>query len=128
MYRKGLSKDPRNLDAKTGLALIDLKQNHLREAAKEAQAILVKAPDSSDALLIAGLVAWREARLADAEKIFTKGVGIDDRRSDFHAFLGRIAEAQGHPQDALRQYDRALELDPHDTLIADRRDHLKDSQ
>jgi tetratricopeptide (TPR) repeat protein len=121
-------KDPANLDAQTGLALIELKQNHLHEAAEAVRPILLKAPNSTDALLIAGIVAWRQTRFADAEKIFLKGVEIDDHRADFHAFLGRIAEAERRPQDALRQYERALLLDPHDSDIADRRDHLRDPQ
>ena len=128
LYRRALLKDPGNLDAETGLALIELKQNNLHGAGEAVRPILLKAPNSTDALLIAGIVAWRQTRYADAEKIFLKGVEIDDHRADFHAFLGRIAEAERRPQDALRQYERALVLDPHDSEIADRRDHLRDPQ
>jgi tetratricopeptide (TPR) repeat protein len=125
LYRQCLSKDPRKMDARTGLALIALKQNHLDEAGKDADGVLHVAPDNTDALLIAGIVAWREGKLQDAEQIFLKGVGLDDKRADFHAFLGRIAEAERRPQQALRQYDKVLELDPNDTETAERRDRLQ---
>jgi|GEM_PF-2083121 len=126
LYHQCLLKDPGNLDAKTGLALVELKQNHLQQADEQVLAVLHKFPDNTDALLVAGIVAWRQAKLDEAQKIFSKGVEVDEHRADFHAFLGRIAEAQKRPQDALRQYERALVLDPNDVDITDRRDRLKD--
>ena len=113
------------MDAETGLALLDLRQNHLHAADEEARSILKKAPDQTDALLVCGIVAWRESRLPDAEGAFVRGAALDDRRADFHAFLGRIAEAERRPQEALEQYDRAVALDPSDVEIVDRRDRLQ---
>ena len=128
LYRQGLRDEPGNLDAQSGLALIELQQNHLPEAQHAAQAILQKVPDDTDALLITGIVAWRQSKLTEAEQIFSKGTGLDDKRADFHAFLGRIAEAQRRPQEALQQYEKALALDPNDSEIADRRDRLRDTR
>jgi len=128
LYRRVLLKDPGNLDARNGLALNELKQDHLREADQAVKSILEKAPDNTDALLIEGIVAWRQARLPDAEKIFLKGTALDDRRPDFHAFLGRIAEAERRPQDALREYEKALVLDPGDADIAERRSRLQEAR
>ena len=125
LYRQVLQKDPANLDAQTGLALVELNQNHLTEARRRALAILQNAPGDTDALLITGIVAWRQARLAEAKQIFFTGVALDSHRADFHAFLGRIAEAQGRQQEALEEYDRSLVLDPKDGELADRRDRLK---
>jgi tetratricopeptide (TPR) repeat protein len=125
LYRQSLSIDPRNMDARTGLALIQLKLNHLDEADKAANDVLRTAPDNTDALLIAGIVAWRKGNLHDAEQVFLKGVGLDSQREDFHAFLGRIAEAERQPQLALRHYDKALALDPNDADVAERRDRLQ---
>jgi Tfp pilus assembly protein PilF len=110
------------------MALLELKQNHLHEADTEAAAILHKAPENTDALLISGLVAWRQSRLADAQRIFSRGAALDDRRADFHAFLGRIAEAQRRPQDALEQYEKALTLEPGDADVADRAARLRDAK
>jgi tetratricopeptide (TPR) repeat protein len=126
VYHECVQKDPANLDAQAGLALVELKQNHLHEADQSALAILHKSPDNADALLITGIVAWRQARLSDAERIFSRGVELDDHRPDFHAFLGRIAEAQRNPQLALQQYEKALALDPGDSELADRRDRLRE--
>jgi len=125
LYRRCLSKDANNMDARTGLALIALKQNHLNEADAGARSVLHAMPSNTDALLIQGIVAWRQGKLDDAERIFLKGVGLDDQRSDFHAFLGRIAEAEQRPEQALQQYDKVLSLDPNNTDIAERRDHLQ---
>jgi tetratricopeptide (TPR) repeat protein len=128
LYRQALLKDAGCLDAQTGLALIELKQNHLPEADDAVRSILRRAPDNTDALLIAGIVAWRQARLPDAEKIFLKGVGLDDHRADFHAFLGRIEEAERRPQEALSQYERSLVLAPGEAEIVERRDRLRNAR
>ncbi len=128
LYRRALLKDPKNFDAQNGLALIELKQDHLNQADRAVANILQKAPDNTDALLIAGIVAWRQSRLPDAERIFLRGVGLDDQRADFHAFLGRIAEAERRPEEALRQYGRALALDPNESDIVERRDRLQETR
>lgn len=125
LYRQCLAKDPRNMDARNGLALIALKQNRLSEANDSANTVLRNSPDNTDALLIAGIVAWRQGRLQDAERIFLRGVALDDQRADFHAFLGRIAEAERRNDQAVRQYDKVLMLDPNDSEIAQRRDRLQ---
>lgn len=128
LYRKCLAKDPRNGDAQSGLALLELRQNHLPEAENAAKKILDTSPQNTDALLVVGISEWRQGKLADAERIFLRGEVVDDRRADFHAFLGRIAEAQHRQQDALRQYERALQLDPNDSDIQQRHDRLQQSQ
>ena len=97
-------------------------------AERAALAVLHQSPNQTDALLIAGIVAWRQTRLPDAERIFLRGAALDDQRADFHAFLGRIAEAERHPQQALEQYDKALALDPSDSEIVDRRDRLQQAR
>ena len=125
LYHQCLVKNPKNMDARTGLALIALRQNRLSAAAEGANEVLHVAPDNTDALLIVGIVSWRQGDLQAAERIFSKGVGLDDKRPDFHAFLGRIAEAEQHPQEALRQYDKALAIDPNDSEITERRDRLQ---
>lgn len=125
LYRQCMQKDAENLDARTGMALIELKQNHLHEADQLSLGILHRAPGNTDALLITGIVAWRQARLNDAEEIFSKGTSLDNHRADFHAFLGRIAEAQRRPELALQEYEKALALDPADGDVADRRDRLR---
>lgn len=125
LYRLCLAKDPKNMDARTGLAFIALKQNRLRDASDGAGAVLRENPGNPDALLIAGIVAWHEHRLEDAERFFLRGIALDDQRTDFHAFLGRIAEAQGRPEQALQQYDEVLALDPNNAEIAQRRDRLQ---
>lgn len=128
LYQQVIAHDAKNLDARTGLALLELKQNRLREAEATALGVLHQAPNETDALLIAGIVAWRESRLPEAERMFLRGAALDEQRPDFHAFLGRIAEAERRPQDALAQYDKALALDPSDADIAGRRDRLQQAR
>jgi tetratricopeptide (TPR) repeat protein len=125
IYRQCLAKDPNNMDARNGLALVALKQNRLKEAADAANTVLRDNSANTDALLITGIVAWREHKLDDAERIFRRGLTLDDQRADFHAFLGRIEESKGRPADALAQYDKVLALDPNDSEISERRDRLQ---
>ncbi|MGH9679264.1 MAG: tetratricopeptide repeat protein [Candidatus Acidiferrales bacterium] len=57
-------------------------------------------------------LAWRD--MPRAEHAFRRALQLDTFDSDAHFGLGKVLESTGHPADALREYDKGLEMDPSD--------------
>lgn len=75
-------------------------------------------------IILAGVVAYmlgaiesriRERRmLEDDAARFLQAIEFDEKNAAAHAFLARVYRKQGKLQDAVGEYERAVELDPHD--------------
>ncbi len=51
-----------------------------------------------------------------AEQAFRHALGLDPFDSHAHIGLGEVLESEGHPEDALHEYETGLETDPLDQL------------
>ncbi len=124
LYGQGLKKFPDNPDVLIGLARIQLRQDHVADASKAAKQVLLRSPQNSDALLVAGIAAWRQSQLEEAKQYLQRGAALHNKDSEFHSFLGRIAEAEQHPKEALEEYTEALSINPNAEGIAELRKRL----
>lgn len=86
--------------------------------------MLAVAPDNVDALLLGGIVQRSAGNYAEAKRLLERGVARSPGYADFYVVLGGIAEAEGRVADALRYYDKALELRPESHDVAARRARL----
>ncbi len=73
-------------------------------------------PDSPYLLVLAGWIALVEGNLDEAEASFRKALSVEAlqswQRAEVHLGLGRILMKQGFPDQAVVEFDRALDADP----------------
>jgi predicted O-linked N-acetylglucosamine transferase (SPINDLY family) len=89
-----------------------LKAGDLAAAQRLCEAALAQAPQSADALQLAGAVAGRRGDLAAAERLFARAAAADPRAPSAWFNRGNALRALGRPGEALDCYDRALALKP----------------
>ncbi len=83
---------------------------------KEAEISLSKASekssDSSFALTTLGIVHYRQERLADAEKVLRRSIGINSQDFTAHNYLGIVLAASGKPKAGEGEILKAIEINP----------------
>jgi tetratricopeptide (TPR) repeat protein len=111
MYERGLAIGPNN-DIAIGLARLDLRAGRPADALGRVEPVLIRRPNDTDALLIAGLAALRVNNLAKAETWLKLGLERQPRSVDFHLGLGMLAEKRGSLPESADWFERALHLKP----------------
>lgn len=124
LYDKGLKLAPNYEDLRLGLARMWLRQDKVTQARDAVLAVLAKSPDKVDALLTAGMAYYRLNDYPEARKYLAHGVRLSENYADFHRVLALVAEAEKDNAEAVRQYNRVIELDPSDAHARARRDSL----
>lgn len=125
LYEHGISIAPNYPDLRLGLARINLSRGNVAAAKEGAGIVLAKSPGNTDALLVLGWAYSQEGDLPHARMILEKGVKLADTSSPLHLALARIAEREKNVTEAIKHYQRALELDPGNRDIAARLGALK---
>jgi tetratricopeptide (TPR) repeat protein len=95
-YRKGLSFAPNDPDLVLGMARIDLQRGQPARAGAAAAKVLQRSPDNADALLVAGLAAMRNDRLALARRYLERGASISAGYADIQRALAALTERERH--------------------------------
>lgn len=111
-YEHALKLAPTYGDAITGQARLDLRDAKWNVAAAAIEPVLLKSPNDPDALLVAGIAHLRLRKKGLAQAELQKAVLLREKDADIHLALGMLADAENRREDALREYDRALELHP----------------
>jgi len=123
-YKKGMAISPGYTDLALGLARCWLRMDKPDDAKKLAEQILSKHADSSGALLVLGLYYLHVGNYPQAKSVLKRGAAIAEKDPDFPLLLARIDEKTNDNADALRQYNRLMELRPGDLQLKARRDAL----
>lgn len=123
-YQKGLAISPNYADLALGLARCWLRMNKLGGAKKLAEQVLARSPNSSGALLVLGIYYLHASDYAAAKKVLNRGAALADKDPDFPLLLIRVDEQTHDNADALREYNRLVELMPGDLQLKARRDAL----
>lgn len=106
-----LANSPGNVDALRTLAVAELRLDDTGTAVDHLQQALQAAPQDLKASQTLALAKLRSNDIAGAEAVLLKSVA-DAPRSPQHAlFLGRFYQFVGRPEDAEKQFRRALEID-----------------
>jgi Tfp pilus assembly protein PilF len=76
--------------------------------------ILAEAPEHPDALHMAGIVAFKAGRIAEAAALMERAIAADGTIALYHRNLCEVYRVQGRTEEALDAGCRAVRLAPHD--------------
>ena len=110
LFGEARAKDPKNIRLR--LAYASLLQ-HSGDAARAARVLEDGPQDSNTYAMRAGLAAHAHDTKALARIYDQLSHASDDQQTDGAYLLGQLAEALGHPDDALKWYARVADDDPH---------------
>jgi len=88
-----------------------LQAGRAKEAAGYLQQAASLKPQDCDTGYLLALAYLRSGNSKAAEATVTSVLATQDR-ADLHALLGEVREAEGQPVDAVKEYQRAAEMDP----------------
>ena len=77
--------------------------------------ILSSQPDNQDALILLGVVRGRQGRHAEAEALFRRVLQLNPKSVVASRNLANAFLAEDKPEDAIRQYNQAIQLNPQDS-------------
>jgi tetratricopeptide (TPR) repeat protein len=103
LYRRGLKTSPLYPDLILGLARIQVQRGELDAARRAVQGVLQRSPDNVDALLVAGIIAWRSGETAQAKRYLDRGRLLSPRYQDFRVILDRVlSEERGQRKSGVK--------------------------
>jgi Flp pilus assembly protein TadD/mono/diheme cytochrome c family protein len=118
--------DPKQEDARRGLAMALDGVGRLREAVDQYRAAVALKPDDNQARLGLARGLIRSGNLTDGLENFRKVADAEPRDADLRDEFGILLMRQNHPAEALAQFNSALAIDPtHKAAQADREEALK---
>ena len=125
-FELALEKDPKYALAYVGISLVWAGRSQMAialpsEAVPKAKAAALKAVDLDDNLAeahaaLAAVWTWHEWNLSAAEPEFKRAVSLNPSYPDAYAYYSHYLNIMGRPKEAMAAIDRALALDPLNTL------------
>ncbi len=107
-----VARSPQDLDVRAWRARVLAWSGHLAEAEKEYVEILnVSRNDPDNWMGLAGVYS-REGRAAETLRALDNAVELDPKRTDLHVARARALRATGQQNEARREFQKALNLDP----------------
>ncbi len=95
----------------------ELRRNRLERAIAEFRAALELDERNADAMYGLAVAYRRAGRLEQAVQALEQLAALDSAYPGLALERGRVFEAQGHPERAVRMYERALEATPDDLSL-----------
>lgn len=112
LVNRQLALAPADMDLHAWRARLLTWSGQLREAEQEYQEILRATRTDPDVWLGLSSVYLRERKFKQAQRAIDAAQSLDPSRADIHAAHGRILLSAGRRNDARREFQRALALDP----------------
>jgi len=111
-YTKALQASPSNIEAVSGLIMIDLASGHTAAALSRVEAGLKSSPPSSDLYLLAARTYAAARDKAKTEEYLNKAIEADPARLEAYALLAAFYASQGQLASATDQYRKIVERTP----------------
>src|SRR6266853_1735995 len=96
-------------------AKAQLDHGDLESGEKTLWSILSSEPTNQEALTMLGVIRGRERRYAEAEALFRRVLQLNPKSIVASRNLAAALLAQDKPDDAIRQYNQAIQLSPQDS-------------
>jgi len=125
-FRIATGLSPLSTRAHNGYGKFLLERGRLEDARNEYERS-VAADSTTEAYNQLGQIYLTWQDLPRAEKSFRNALRMDAFNGDAHSGLGHVLEATGHPEEALHEYEKRLELDPTDVATKAAADRLRGS-
>lgn len=93
-------------------AVVAASDGDIQRARAAVEDGLERHPESVPLLLMAGVIAERQSRMADAEALYRQAAEENPHFAQVHKNLGDMAYRRGQYEEALESYHRAVELSP----------------
>lgn len=110
--------DPGCTDARWALARLACAMDDAEGAARNLEAALAADPRHAPSLVLASLLATAGGREAEAEAAARRAIQVAPNEPAAHAALGDALAAKKLLDEALKSYERAMELSPDDGRYA----------
>ena len=107
-----LQTSPDDYDATMHLATAHLFDGAYDQADRLVQRAQSLRQGDADAVRLRGVVAWRRARLDDAERWLAEAGAVNPRDAVALGWLGMVRQERGHSAPALTAFRQALTRDP----------------
>jgi len=119
-FRLYLEKDPKNINAITGLARTYMHQRDFEKAEKTFKKVLQIDPKNVASDLGLGMLYYQKGQLAKAEIHYKRAWEISPTSQAILSYLGNIYLRQGKLEEAVKIYDPYLKKNPGDTDLKKR--------
>ena len=116
-FRDELKKNPSDVNALYGLAVVQAKLGQTNEASETIKTALSHAPDDPEILRDAGVIAYLGGRYAEAVAYLRKAYQINEHDEETILYLGRSYEQTGDTLTALEVYKKAAAAGSKDEQI-----------
>ncbi|HVF15580.1 MAG TPA: tetratricopeptide repeat protein, partial [Steroidobacteraceae bacterium] len=91
----------------------NLMQQQRHGAAREVvNDVLALSPNNVEAIHLLGLISKQEGDAVQAESLLRRSIVLQPRRAEFRANLATLLRRQQRLQEALREYEAAIAIDP----------------
>lgn len=114
-FREAVRRNPQFFDGHCDLAGILLKREKDKEAEAVARRALQIKPEYFMYNMLGGIL-MKQGRNEESAAVYRQSIEVVKDNAWGYYGLGQVSERMGRPQEALKMYMRAVELDP--TLIA----------
>jgi tetratricopeptide (TPR) repeat protein len=111
-FERVLSTDPRQAEALSILASLDVQDKRPQAALERFRLALAGDPDNTLLLVSAARVQAGLNQLSDAEKSLQRAIALSPSSLDAHALLGQLYSAQGKTEQAVSEFERVVALNP----------------
>ena len=127
-YQLALDIEPEFTEARSNLASAYYSQGDTEKAIQEFQ--LAARNDGSNAYVMyhLGVLHYHQRKFREAADYFRQAISRDRQMADARFFLGETLMKLGDEDKAMREYERAIEIDPNYISARAKLDLLRDAQ
>jgi len=111
-YERALTLDPANLDALSGMTVLDVSPKNPAVARTRLQTAVSKNPDSARLLLVAARSYMLMDDAAETERLLRRTIEADPSMLGAYAMLGQLYAKQNRTEPAIKEFNDLLAHNP----------------